>query len=183
MTPCRLLFLLLAFALLCHVAASSAQDKKTDQPKTRVLTNKAKDIWVVSDREETVVKFFQRQHLLVGIMLAEEYKKLIAANKTRDKVFVSYASYNDDEKKEALFGATIKLAAPTPAAANLLKDRQADADDKDKTSFNLILRRDATDQDLYHVVGLTGRTSVGFFSRDKREGGDDFTQQDLRFKK
>ena len=50
-----------------------------------------------------------------------------------------------------------------------------------KISLTLILKRDDKDAGLYHVVGCTKRTPVGFFDDDKKNEADGISQKELRF--
>ena len=47
--------------------------------------------------------------------------------------------------------------------------------------MTLILKHDDKDASLYHIVGCTERTPVGFFDTDKKNEADGFSQKDLRF--
>lgn len=166
---------LAALAALCVTA--TAQEKK---PSLFTLVNKSKDIRVLSDKDETVPDYFRRHRLIVGMLPAKEVEAAIEAKSPREKVFVNYTSHNDDPKKEQLFGDILKLAPLSKEAAALLREHGFGGGKK-PFQVGVILRRDAADAELYHVVGWTGRSSVSFFASDKRVGGDDFSPRDLRF--
>jgi hypothetical protein len=125
---------------------------------------------------ESLPAFFQRQPILVGGLLGTELQACLEAKKPREKMFINYASFNDDRSKESLFGAFITLAPVSEPVAKLLKERG-------KGTVTLILRRDPKNAELYHLVGWTERTSVGFFAGTKVKAPDDFSQADLRMKK
>jgi hypothetical protein len=170
---------MLLAVLVTGVGLASEQEKK---PETFSLTNKAKDIQVVSDRDEAIVAFFRRQHLLVAGLEWREIQRAQEARQAREKVFVSYASYNDDPEKTALFGATIKLAPIPETVARVLAPHKKGPDGKENFQLTVVLRRDEKDAELYHVVGCTDRSSVGFFTVDKARAPDDFSQKDLMYR-
>src|SRR5262245_37383879 len=93
---------------------------KAQGPKTFLLTNKAKDIRVISDREESVVDFFRRSHIVVGGFV-EDMKALLEAKEPLKEVFLNYTSFNDDRKKELLFGAFLEVAPPAEPVAKLIR--------------------------------------------------------------
>jgi hypothetical protein len=55
-------------------------------------------------------------------------------------------------------------------------------DGKKALNLTLILCRDDKKAGLYHVVGCTSRTPVGFFDNDKKNDTDGFSQKDLRYR-
>ena len=57
-----------------------------------------------------------------GTVLDDGLKKLADAKKPLDNFFISYASYNDDRAKGALFGANLKVAPPSKSVAKLIDD-------------------------------------------------------------
>lgn len=163
-------------ALLVLGPAAGADEPKKEKPTEFTLVNKVKDIRVVSDRDEAILDFFRRNRVLVGAVVPEELKKITEAKDVLPKFFVNYASQNDDPQKASTFGATIDVAPPPETVARLLGDA------KKKTRLTLILRRDEKKDGLYHVVGCTERTPVGFFDDDKKNATDGFSQKDLCFK-
>jgi hypothetical protein len=104
---------------------------------------------------------------------------VLQAKKPLDKVFFSYASHNDDPRKGSTFGATLKVAPLSKEVAKLIEKHKPDG--KKKLQLTFVLRRDDKDAKLYHVVGCTERTPVGFFDDDKKNEKDGFSQKDLRF--
>jgi hypothetical protein len=97
-------------------------------------------------------------------------------------MFSGYASHNDDDEKTAMFGAIVNLAPPPKAVRELIDAHTKDADGKERFLLILVLRRDAKDPELHHLVGVTDRTAVGFFDRKDMKEPDDFVQRDLKFK-
>ena len=175
MTPVRFIF---AAIILASAAAGYAQAQK-DEAKPKVLVNPEGDIQVVTDRSGTLVEFFQKQRILAGGLQRGDTEKLANATKPMEKVFVNYASFNDDKDKTALFGATVTIAPLGSEPKKLVADYLTKH--KEGLGPTLILRRDAKEDGVYHVVGLTTRSSVGFFTQKKRVGKDDFSQKDLMY--
>ncbi|MFO0969417.1 MAG: hypothetical protein U0793_27995 [Gemmataceae bacterium] len=165
-------------ACLCLIPAASSGDK--EKAAAKALTNPAKDIAVLSDRDESIPAFFRRRHIITGGIVDTEYKKLVAAKEPLDKFFVNYTSHNDDKEGEARFGDFLKIAPVAPAVAKLIEDHHKAR--KRDPGVSLVLERDAADAKLYRVVGCMTRQHVGFFALDKRSEGDDFSPRDLRFK-
>src|SRR5262249_52685213 len=168
--------------MLAVVLASFAfaEDRKEEKPPAHLLTNKAKDVHVVSDKQEPILDFFRRTRLLVGVMQVKEIDKLLEAKKPLDKQFVNYASHNDDPNKGSTFGAHLKIATPSQDVAALIKKHKPDG--KKKLNLTLVVRRDDKNANLYHVVGCTGRTPVGFCDNDRKNETDGFSQKDMRYK-
>lgn len=164
---------LCVWLVFASVGAYAEDGKK----QTRVVVNKAKDIFLVAEADTTVRDFFQTHPMLVGYVLPDQFNSLMQADKVTDKVFLNYASYNDDPEKGSLFGASISIAPFSPDVRELLKNRKDNAE-RQKT---LLLRRDATVPTLFHVVGYTTRTSVGFFDNKQKNDTDGFSQTELRF--
>lgn len=161
--------------------AADGDGRSKEQPSAHEVVNKAKDIRVFSDREEATVDFFRRQRVVVGAQLGEEVAKLLAAKEKQRQVFVSYASFNDDPDKAALFGASLDVLPPSPAVVSLLAEQKAD--DGKQAGLTLIFVRDAKDEKSYRLVGFTRRSPVSFFDDTKRHETDGVSQSELRFKK
>jgi hypothetical protein len=157
-----------------------ADEPKKEKPTAFPLVNKAKDIFVISDKDEPILDYFQRQHVIIGVVVFDEFKKVREAKDTLSQFFINYASQNDDPKKASTFGAHIDVAPPTEAVLKLLGEQAPDG--KKAPDVVLILRRDDKKPGLYHVVGCTKRSAVGFFSVDKKNETDGFSQKDLCFK-
>jgi hypothetical protein len=175
-------------ALTCCVAlSSSAADREAKKPAEFALVNKAKDMFIVSSRDEPILDYFRRNRILVGGVLdkglGERFaalEDLLQAKKPLNEFWVSYASQNDDPKKAATFGAWITVMPPSPAVAKLLKEHKLDG--KETNGLTLILQRDEKKPAVYHVVGYTKRTPVGFFGNAEKNAADGFSQKDLCFK-
>jgi hypothetical protein len=60
---------MLAVLTCCVAPASSTADKQSKKPAEFALVNKAKDIFVVSGRDEPILDYFRRNHILVGGVL------------------------------------------------------------------------------------------------------------------
>jgi RNA polymerase sigma factor (sigma-70 family) len=145
----------------------------TAKPGRFQLRNPARDITVVSDRDETLVQFFRRQPVMVASVRPADLQKMVTDERGVLRTFVTSASFNVDGPLAAAYGADVRLAPveiETPVWLLLeLKDR------KDAVEFV----RDATDKDTWHAAGVTSRAPVGFFARDERVKPDDFAPTDL----
>jgi len=53
---------------------------------------------------------------------------------------------------------------------------------KDSVGRTLVMVPDPKEKDVWHIVGLTTRTPVGFFMTKDKEGTDDFAANELLFK-
>lgn len=139
-----------------------------------IMTNPAKDIIIVSDRHEKFVEFFRRQPVMVAVVPANVHSKLLYGNTQPVNFdFVEKASLNEDGPRVAAYGASVKLA---PLAANgpvfqLL--------DNVNPNTPVVFVRDESDKNLWHAVGLTRRSSVGFFAARDRVAPDAFAPADL----
>ena len=168
------------FVLAAASADEPGGEPKKDKPAPLTLVNKAKDIRVVSDRDEAILDYFRRNHIIIGGVQAKELNKIFEAKEALTKFFVNYASYNDAPEKASLFGANLEIAPLSEAVAKLLDKHRPDG--KKTLRIALILRQDDTRPALYHVVGCTERTSVGFFDDDKKNNTDGFSQKELCYK-
>jgi RNA polymerase sigma factor (sigma-70 family) len=149
----------------------------TAKPALFVMTNPAKDITIVSDRHEKFVEFFRRQEVLVAVVPANVRDKLLYDPKgSNGMVFVDTASFNTDGPRAAVYGAGVKLAPVTldGPAFRLLEM----TDEK----FPVVFIRDEGDKNLWHAVGFTRRSAVGFFAAKERVKPDDFAPADLLLK-
>jgi RNA polymerase sigma factor (sigma-70 family) len=160
-------------------SAKPATDRPADKPAEAkpsrfVLKNPAGDITVFSDRDEKLVEFFRRQRVMVAGVTKKDFTTAAGATRPTDKVFVNYSSQNDDSVLNATYGAYVRL---TPIRAELVEM----IPDPDKSA--LVLVPDAKQQDVWHVVGFTTRSSVGFFTLNEKGKGDDFAPADLLFVK
>jgi RNA polymerase sigma factor (sigma-70 family) len=152
---------------------AAAVDGGTAKPLQVVLSNPARDVTVVSDRDEGFAAFFRRQPVMVADVLEADRDKLLYDAKGPGRVFVSYASFNADRDRTATYGAFVKLAPPPlngPAYRLLALAKPKHA---------VVFVRDADDAELWHVAGVTTRPSIGFFAEAKRTPPDDFAPADL----
>lgn len=161
------------------VAAGEDKPGATDsgaaaKPTYVVLGNPAQDITVVSDRDEKFVAFFRRQPVMIAGVPANVRDKLLHdAKGSNGHVFVNYASFNAEDPRTAVYGASVKLA---PLAFNGPVYRLLVAAPKEAA---VVFVRDATDKDLWYAVGFTRRSSAGFFAIAERVKPDDFAPADL----
>ncbi|MFN7575112.1 MAG: hypothetical protein ACK5SA_08660 [Planctomycetota bacterium] len=163
-----------------RTAVISADDPKPTEKKPMyfTLTNPSKDIVVVSDRDEKFVEFFRRQRVLVAGLGEKEFEATMKAEKTSEKEQgVIYASYNEEDRT-ALYGAMVKLAPVAKPVAEAI----AALIPKDNVGRTLVMVPDPKEKDVWHIVGLTTRTPVGFFMTKDKEGTDDFAANELLFK-
>jgi hypothetical protein len=159
------------------LVAADKPDDKTKGPFP--LVNPAKDITVLSDRDEPFVDFFKRQHVIVGGMLIKDLDAQITTKEARDKVFLNYTSHNTGGADSTRFGDYLKIAPASEAVAKLLAAEKKGLDGKDRFQVAVILRRDEKDERLFHLAGFTKRTPVGFFASDKKVEPDTFSPKEL----
>jgi RNA polymerase sigma factor (sigma-70 family) len=152
-----------------NVAAAGAA-----KPAHFVMQNPARDITIVSDRHETLVEFFRRQPVLVAVVPDDVRAKILySAKGTVDFAFLEQASFNVDGPRAAAYGASVKLAPVTPdgPVSQLLEHGIR--------KEPVVFVRDAVDKNLWHAVGFTRRSSVGFFTSTERKKPDEFAPADL----
>jgi hypothetical protein len=138
------------------------------------MTNPAKDITIVSNRHEKFVEFFRRQPVLIAVVPANLRDKMLYDAKGVDKLsFLDSASFNVDGPRVAVYSASVKLApvAQDGPVFRLLEMTAA--------KHPIVFVRDADDSNLWHAVGFTSRSEVGFFASAVRVGADDFSPADL----
>lgn len=140
------------------------------KPARFLLKNPNGDITVVSDRHETFAEFFRRQRVMVAGIDPKDLAAAVEADKPTPKVFVNYASQNEAGLLNASYGAYVRLAPVSDDVAQLLDEK-----------VSLVLAADAADKDVWHVVGFTTRSSVGFFTSREKKGRDDLAPADLLF--
>ncbi len=166
-----------ALGLWAVLAFAAIAEESKKQPTEFTAVNKAKDIWLISDRDESIPDYFHRRRIMVCGMVPDELDKVLSAKETLTKVLVSYASQNDDPQKASTYGAIIDIAVPTEAVAKIVA-----ANRKNSHFFSLILCRDEKNAGLYHLIGYTDRTPVCFFDNDEKNDADGFSQKELLFK-
>lgn len=145
------------------------------KPLQVVVSNPARDITVVSARDERFAEFFRRQPVMVAGVPDNLRDKLLYDAKGPGRVFVDYASFNVDGPRAAAYGASVKVA-PVPLGGpeyRLLARAPRTA--------AVVFVRDAADAELWHAVGFTTRPSAGFFAETKRTAPDDFAPADLLY--
>lgn len=144
------------------------------KPLQVVMSNPAGDITVVSERDERFAEFFRRQPVMIAGVSADLRAKLLHdAEGSGGRVFVDAASFNVDGPRAAVYGASVKLAPvafASPEYRLLMRAPRTGA---------VVFVRDASDKELWHAVGFTTRSSVGFFAETKRTAPDDFAPTDL----
>ena len=140
-----------------------------------LIRTKWKSLMIVSDREESIPQFFQRQQIAVAHVMPKELKLLAAGKGTPEKVFVDGTNTNDDPP-QVLFGSNVKIAAPTATVAKLIAEFEEDY----HSPLAIIFRLDPKDESLFHPVGVTRREPWSFFEPNaKRPLSDEFTPADL----
>jgi RNA polymerase sigma factor (sigma-70 family) len=152
-----------------NVAAAGAA-----KPAHFVMVNPARDITIVSDRHETFVEFFRRQPVLIAVVPDDVRAKILfTAKGTVDFAFVENASFNVAGPRAATYGASVKLAPlshDNPVVQLLESGTRKEP---------IVFVRDGVDKNLWHAVGFTRRSSVGFFTSTERTKPDDFAPADL----
>jgi hypothetical protein len=129
-----------------------------------VYLNSPSEIHLISDREESVVGFFQRHRIVVGMTTAQDLSKILKPSAAISENFVvAYPSYNDDGSgKMSTYILSFKLA---PVSSELLqlwnKRNQANP-----VSVHMFLERDPDDSELYHFVGWAESKKFSFNPED-----------------
>jgi RNA polymerase sigma factor (sigma-70 family) len=161
------------------IATPAPTPKPTPQStKPRVVANPAKDIKIITDRDETIPQFFNRQKVLVASVLEEKIKPQFSAKEPSKLTFVSYPAFNS-EMDARTYGTSVKIAPVSKEAEELVQERIKD--NKERGALQLVFVIDAKDSELVHLVGYTLRNSVSFFEGQKKEP-DDFAPAELGFK-
>jgi RNA polymerase sigma factor (sigma-70 family) len=153
------------------------------KPTHFVLTNPAKDITVVSDRQEKLVEFFKRQKLMVAGVRRTDAEALLTAKEPTDRTFLSLPSYNvsrDGGGAVTAYAAVVNVAPPAKPVAELLEPLVAAARNDETVPIRLVFRQDEKEPEVWHPVGFTTRKEIVFFflSKEKKEP-DDFAPADL----
>lgn len=144
------------------------------KPVRFVVRNPARDIAVVTDRNEAITEFFRRQPVMVARVKPELLRRVLEGTSGDRFEFVDSASFNADDPRVAAYGASVKLA-PAPVGDGALRDLLSGA----AVDQPLIFVRDPADKNLWHAAGLTRRSSLGFFASKERVPPDDFVPADL----
>jgi RNA polymerase sigma factor (sigma-70 family) len=151
-----------------------ADNAGTAKPARFVMTNPARDITIVSDRHEKFVEFFQRQPVLVAVVPKNVREKLLYDPKgPSGSVFVDSASYNVSGPRAAVYATSVELAPVTfdGPAFHLLEMAPEENP--------VVFVRDGSNKNVWHAVGFTRRSLVGFFAGTERVKPDDFAPADL----
>jgi len=158
------------------------KEQPKDKPKSELLVDNGQSLFILSDRQEKVTEFFQRNRVVVGDLWQKDLDKLSQAKEPIGKLFLSYTSANDDPEKADRFGDTLTLAPLPPEVAALIDKHAEPKGAGGDRLVTLILRRDAEHAELHHVVGLTTHSPVSFFVSNEKLKGDDFAPADLKYK-
>src|SRR5262249_15650540 len=102
----------------------------------------------------------------------KDFAAALAAQKPSERLFVDYASRNEDGPLNAAYGSYAHLAPIRPEVADVVDDTSGRA---------LGLGADPPNKDVWHVAGFTTRSSVGFFASKEKKGRDAFAPADLHF--
>jgi hypothetical protein len=132
------------------------------QPKTKVYLNSLSGIHIISERQESVVEFFQHHRIVVGTVLLKDWDKAFTASQESQRGgFLSYPSFNDDKSgKTTTYGLVFRLS---PVSSDIVRlwEKRRQPDDGSKPIF---LERDPKDSKLYHFVGWADAGRLSFFS-------------------
>jgi hypothetical protein len=121
-----------------------------NQPQAGVRLNTPAGIYLISDRQESVVDFFQHRRIVSGASTRQDVDEMIAAPTIVKDQFLAYPSFNDDKSGEVnAFGLPYKLAAISPELIRLWKEKQPNTNN----AIYIFLERDSQDPNLYHLVG------------------------------
>jgi hypothetical protein len=113
--------------------------------------------------------------VLIARLAAKDLEALLDAKKLTGRIFAEQGSYNDaNQMNLAVYGSFIHIAPMSMELAELVFDTATPA---------LVMVPDAIEKDLWHVVGVTRRSSHSFFASKEKTGNDDFAPADLLFNK
>lgn len=142
----------------------------------------ATDFRIVSDRRESVVEYFRRQHVAVGCLLMVDYEKLARTNEPWLEVPVYPLSFNDDLPLTKRSKRTVRVAPPSPFVETRLF-RPGIRARPDVEAMTVVFRRDDPDGVLEIVGFSSSRTSFQFFEKNIRFAkSDDLLQRDLLYR-
>lgn len=150
------------------------------QPKAgpMVLTNPAKDITIVSDRDEKFAEFFKRQPLMVASLEVKKVTPLLTAADPSERQFLDAAAYNTGAY-HSTYGTFVRVAPIAKPVAGILRPV---LEKRGAMAVSLIFRMDAREKDVWHVIGFTTRPGAAkFFTLKEKVPPDDFTPADLVF--
>ena len=130
------------------------------QVKRDILLNSPYEVYIISDRQESIAEFFQRHRIMVGTVMSQVLSKTLATPQVlQGNCFVAYPSFNDDGKGEITnYGHIFKLAPVSPKVVQLWKERHQ----PNIISVQIFLERDFKDSELYHFVGWAENKQFSF---------------------
>jgi hypothetical protein len=136
------------------------------QPRSKVYLNSLSGIHIISDRQESVVEFFQHRRIVVGTVLLKDWNKTLKASQESQRGgFLSYPSFNDDRSgKTTTYGLIFRLSPVSSDIVQLWEKRRQ----LDDGSVPIFLERDPKDSKLYHFVGWADAGRLSFFSVDSQ---------------
>lgn len=145
------------------------------------VKNPIEDIIILSDRQESVVEFFQRNRVAIGCITADDYEKLLRTQEPWLEIPAEPISFNDDASPLKRRGKMIRVARPWPTVEQQMMRPALRA--SPIKAMTVILRRDEPDG-VFTIVGYPRyRTAFQFFDKDVRVGDSGtVTQKDLRFR-
>jgi hypothetical protein len=137
-----------------------------ERPKTKVYLNSLSGIHIISDRQESVVKFFQHRRIVVGTVLLKDWNKTFTAPQESQRGgFLSYPSFNDDKSGQTTtYGLVFRLSPVSSDIVRLWEKRHQ----PDDGSVPIFLERDLKDSKLYHFVGWADAGRLSFFSANSQ---------------
>ena len=136
---------------MCH--SELQPDVKQTQGERGILVNSPPEVYIISDRQESVAEFFKRRRLVVGTVMSQVLDiTLTTPQVVQGNCFVAYPSANDDGRGEiTTYGLIFKLAPVSLEVVQLWKERHQ----SNAISVQMFLERDDQDLELYHFVGWT----------------------------
>ena len=131
-------------------------------------------ISVISDRDESIEKFFQRNFIMVGNLIDLDLKRIInplEVNKQAE-FYVSYPYNNYEGNLQPAYGRTAKISPIENSVKRLFLHR--------KLSLSTpVFRVDEEHLNVYHLVGFMQHNPAGFFSSSILLNMENFSPQNL----
>ena len=120
-------------------------------------------IHIISDRQESVVEFFQGHRIVVAMVTLQDLNKTLTTSQViQNNCFVAYPSFNyDGSGKITTYGLSIKLAPVSLEVIQIWKKHQPKT-----VSVKIFLEQDPEDSELYHFVGWTEAERFSFSPED-----------------
>ncbi len=136
-----------------------------DREKSRMgfYLNNPDGIHIISDRQESVVEFFQGHRIVVAMVTLQDLKQTLTKSQVmQNNCFVAYPSFNyDGSGKIDTYGFAIKLAPVSLEVIQFWKKYQPNT-----VSVKIFLEQDSEDSELYHFVGWTEAEGFSFSSEE-----------------